>query len=149
MSTTESMAINERRQQTYQLIAKLKNERHDVWSLYCSIAKLKPFHANSQVRKELVNFSQMLIDYISLGHFGVYERLMSGTERRDRVLTAANEIYPDLSNTTEAAISFNEKYEHVEEIEDFDELEEDLSILGEVLVKRIDLEDKFCQLILK
>lgn len=88
---------------------------------YCAI---KAFSRELASRKELVKFSQMLIDYISLGHFGVYERLLSGTERRDRVLTAANEIYPDLSNTTEAAISFNEKYEHVEEIDEFDELED-------------------------
>lgn len=148
MAVIDQVAISERRQQTYQLIAKLKNERHDVWSLYCDIVKLKPFPVNSEVKRDLVKFSQVLIDYISLGHFGVYERLLSGNERRDRVLNAAKEIYPDLSVTTEAAVSFNDKYEHVEEIDEFYDLEKDLSVLGENLAIRIDLEDKFCQLMM-
>jgi regulator of sigma D len=148
MSTSNQFANNERRHQTYQLIAKLKNERHDVWTSYCEIVQKKPFPVNAQMKRELVKFSQLLIDYISLGHFGVYERLMSGNERRDRVLNAAKEIYPDLSVTTDAAVSFNDKYDHVEEIDEFSDLEQDLSVLGESLAIRIDLEDKFCQLMM-
>lgn len=139
----------ERRQQTYQLIAKLKNERHEVWRLYCDIANLKPFKPNAELKKGLVKFSQMLIDYISLGHFSVYEHLVAGTERRDGVLSAASKIYPELNQTTDVAVSFNDKYDTTDKIKLFDELEQDLSYLGEILVKRIELEDKFCNLMIR
>jgi len=45
----------------------------------------------------LTQFSQILVDYVSLGHFGVYERLLAGTERRSRVLSVAKDIYPEFS----------------------------------------------------
>jgi regulator of sigma D len=138
----------DRRQQTYQLIAKLRSERNELWSLYCDFAKLKPFSATESVKKGLIQFSQMLIDYISLGHFGVYERLLSGKERRDNILEIAKKIYPELEATTEVAVAFNDKYDSTEKLTSFNELEQDLSILGEHLAKRIDLEDQFCNLLI-
>jgi regulator of sigma D len=135
----------ERRQQSYELIVKLQNGRREVWSLYCNVAELKPFSANDAVKSLLTQFSQLLVDYVSLGHFGVYERLLAGTERRNRVLSVAKELYPEFSATTDAAISFNDKYDNVEKIEVFEDLEQDLSILGESLAKRIDLEDRLCE----
>jgi regulator of sigma D len=136
----------ERRQQAYQLIAELQNERHEVWSLYCHVAELKPFSTHEAVKKMLTRFSQLLIDYVSLGHFGLYERLMAGNERRERVLAVANAIYPEFSATTEAVIQFNDKYENADSRNFIDELERDLSTLGENLAKRIDLEDRLCAL---
>ena len=135
----------ERRQQSYELIAKLQKERQEVLSLYCKFAELKPFSANDTVKNLLTRFSQILVDYVSLGHFGVYERLLAGTERRGLVLSIAKEIYPEFSATTDLAISFNDKYENVEKTELFGDLEQDLSVLGENLAKRIDLEDKLCE----
>ena len=135
----------ERRQQSYELIAKLQNGRREVWSLYCKVAELKPFSANDIVKILLTQFSQILVDYVSLGHFGVYERVLSGNERRGRVLSVANEIYPEFSATTDVAILFNDKYDNVEKVEVFEDLEQDLSILGESLAKRIELEDRLCE----
>ncbi|MDD5266543.1 MAG: Rsd/AlgQ family anti-sigma factor [Methylococcales bacterium] len=135
----------ERRQQSYELIAKLQKERQEVLSLYCKFAGLKPFSVNDTVKSLLTRFSQLLVDYVSLGHFGVYERVLSGTERRGRVLSVAKAIYPEFSAITDAAISFNDKYENVEKTEVFEDLEQDLSVLGENLAKRIDLEDKLCE----
>ena len=97
----------------------------------------------------LTEFSQILVDYVSLGHFGVYERILKGNERRTQVLTVAKDIYPEFSATTEAAISFNDKYENLDTMTVFDNLEQELSALGENLAKRIDLEDKLCELLKK
>ena len=135
----------ERRQQYHELIAKLQNERQEVLSLYCNFSELKPFSDNVEVKILLTRFSQVLVDYVSLGHFGVYERLLAGNERRTRMLTVAKEIYPEFSVTTDAAIAFNDKYDNVEKIEAFEDLEQDLSALGESLAKRIDLEDRLCE----
>ena len=135
----------ERRQQTYELIAKLQKERQEVFSLYSNFAELMPFSANDAVKGLVTEFSQLLVDYVSLGHFGVYERVLSGNERRTRVLSVAKEIYPEFAATTDAAISFNDKYDKVGKIEVFEDLEQDLSVIGENLAKRIDLEDRLCE----
>ncbi|MGZ8157202.1 MAG: Rsd/AlgQ family anti-sigma factor [Methylobacter sp.] len=138
----------ERQQQAYQLIAELQHERQEVWSLYCHIAELIPFSANQTVRKKLARFSEMLIDYVSLGHFGVCECLFADADNQDPALSAAKEIYPALSSTTQAAVSFNDKYENGAATM-LDELKHDLSALGESLAKRIDLEDRLCELMLQ
>lgn len=138
----------ERKQQAYQLIAELQNERQEVWSLYCHVAELMPFSANPTVRKKLARFSEVLIDYVSLGHFGICECLFKDADGQDPALSAAEEIYPELSSTTEAAILFNDKYESGATTV-LDDLKQDLSALGESLAKRIDLEDRLCELMLQ
>lgn len=146
---TTAIQLNpERRQQAMHLIEELKKERHEVWTMYCHVAELKPFSANQKARGLLTEFSQLLVDYISLGHFGIYERLLAGNERRSAVLSLAQEIYPDLSKTTDAAIAFNDKYENSEQILENSDLQQDLSILGENLALRIDLEDRLCAMLL-
>lgn len=147
---TTAIQLNpERRQQAMHLIEELKKERHEVWAMYCHVAELKPFSANQKVRNLLTEFSQILIDYISLGHFGIYERLLAGNERRSAVLSLAQNIYPELSKTTDVAIAFNDKYENSEQSLENNDLQQDLSILGENLALRIDLEDKLCAMLLR
>ena len=146
---TAAIQLNpERRHQAKQLIEELKAERHEVWAMYCHIAELKPFSANQKVRNMLTEFSELLVDYISLCHFGIYERLLAGDERRNAVLSLAQEIYPELSKTTDAAIAFNDKYENIGHPFDNGVLQQDLSVLGENLALRIDLEDRLCAILL-
>jgi len=147
-----SAVMNEtpdRRQHNHHLVSELQQERGQVWSLYCEVADLKPFSATTETQSTLTQFSQLLVDYVSLGHFGIYEYLLSGKERREKVLTAAKKIYPEFSRTTEAAISFNDKYDDHKNKFKIESLEEDLSALGENLAKRIELEDELCRLVLK
>lgn len=139
----------DRRQHNQHLVSELQKERRQVWSLYCEVADLKPFSASSETHSALTKFSQLLVDYVSLGHFGIYEYLLSGKERREKVLTAAKNIYPEFSRTTEAVISFNDKYDDSKNNFNVDKLESDLSALGEDLAKRIELEDELCSLALK
>ncbi|MCK4840399.1 MAG: Rsd/AlgQ family anti-sigma factor [Methylococcales bacterium] len=139
----------ERRKYNQHLVSELQEERKQVWSLYCKVAELKPFSNISQTQELLTKFSQLLIDYASLGHFGIFEYLISGNERREAVLSVAERIYPEFSKTTEAVISFNDNYDSNINSLAIDTLEFDLSALGEHLAKRIDLEDRLCSLVLK
>lgn len=148
MSAVMSETID-RRQHNQNLVKELQQERQLVWSLYCKVGDLKPFSKSSETQSALTEFSQLLVDYVSLGHFGIYEHLLSGTERREKILKAAKNIYPDFSKTTEAVISFNDKYDDNNRTLETAELEIDLSTLGESLAKRIELEDDLCSLILK
>jgi regulator of sigma D len=145
MATAEP-AKPERRQRTAQLIDELQNERRDLWSLYCQIADLKPFSDIAPIKAKLTQFAEVLVDYVSLGHFGLYERILSGTERRESLIAVATDIYPEFSEVTELSISFNDKYEKAGEASALANLADDLSALGESLARRFELEDRLCGL---
>ncbi len=141
------LSKTERRQNNQNLVLQLQKERQQVWSLYCKVAELKPFSSTSETQLLLTKFSQLLIDYVSLGHFGLFDRVISGNERRESVLSAAKNLYPEFSKTTEDVIAFNDQYDDNLNTLKVDSLETDLSSLGESLAKRVDLEDKLCQLV--
>lgn len=140
--------VPERRQYSQHLVNELQDARKKVWSLYCKVAEQKPFSLTSQTQSLLMEFSQLLIDYASLGHFGIYDYLLSGKERRQAILSEAKNIYPAFAQTTDAVVSFNDKYDDQKQRVSVDTLEFDLSSLGEVLAKRIELEDSLCCLLL-
>ncbi len=130
-----------------QLIAELQEERSQVWSLYCQIAELKPFFASTEIRPILSNFLQLMIDYVSLGHFGVYEHLLTSSCQVSQ-LSYAEKLYPAFSSTTASAISFNERYDNGNRKFRVDNLAQDLSALGENLAQRMELEDRLCSILL-
>lgn len=144
--TTAEQVRPERRQRTVQLITELQNERKHLWALYCQIGEMKPFTDVEPVRTKLIQFAEVLVDYVSLGHFGLYERILAGTERRAGVMTFATEIYPEFSEVTELSVNFNDKYDQVDDAASLTALADDLSALGEALAKRFDLEDQLCAL---
>ena len=87
-------------------------------------------------------FAQILVDYIAAGHFGLYERIAEGKERRRRVLELAEELYPRISQTTELALAFNDDVEQSKGAGLNYAQVKRLSELGEQLAARIDLEDR-------
>lgn len=141
----------DRRQRAGKLIKELETERQQVWSLYCKIADLKPFLPGKNFQPVLTEFSQMLIDYISLGHFGVFQRLFEGNERRNAILDVVKDVYSEFLGITEIALNFDDKYTKDQKGEPLNSgnLEKDLSFLGENLARRIDLEDQLCEIMLQ
>ena len=142
--TASESRRQDRRAGTKNTIDKLVAERTEMLALYCRVAGLDPFKETNQRKpaKELLQeFCQVLVDYIAAGHFSLYERIASGTERRREVADLAAQLYPRIANTTESALDFNDKYdaENGEIPESFDD---DLSRLGEEIAARIELEDR-------
>ncbi|MBI3899095.1 MAG: Rsd/AlgQ family anti-sigma factor [Gammaproteobacteria bacterium] len=135
---------DERRRGSQDSITKMVEERAQVLSLYCRLAGLEPYadgkHRPDQ--KMLQEFCQILVDYIAAGHFGLYERIINGTERRREVSTLAQELYPRIADTTSLALDFNDKYDCGDHCDFSEAFQADLSRLGEELAVRIDLEDK-------
>lgn len=133
--------------QVWQLVAELQEERSKVWGLYCRIAELKPLFDSHEIRPLLSDFLQRLIDYVSLGHFGVYEYLLNDP-RQSTKLFYAEQLYPAFSTTTKSVVSFNERYDsHLRKLRT-DALIQDLSVLGEQLAQRMELEDRLCSILL-
>ncbi|WKJ90408.1 Rsd/AlgQ family anti-sigma factor [Methylomonas montana] len=132
----------------HHLVEALQEERSAVWSLYCQIAKLKPFASTAHIRPMLSEFSQLLIDYISLGHFGIYEHLLVEKQHQISVLSYAERIYPAFSSITASAVSFSDAYDDGRRNFKTDNLAQDLSALGERLAERMELEDHLCSMLL-
>lgn len=130
------------REQTNQLIKELIMERAQVWNLYCCIAGVESYQSDRPVEELIQEFCQLMVDYISLGHFGIYQRIIDGSERRQSVIEAAEHLYPQITQVTDAALSFNQKYQTLSSVMVLNQLIEDLSVLGEHLATRIQLEDE-------
>ncbi|MGB1702492.1 MAG: Rsd/AlgQ family anti-sigma factor [Cycloclasticus sp.] len=141
MSKEKVVQLKER-SQTSGLIDELLEERKQVWSLYCSVSGIDEYQGQKTIEELLQEFCQLTIDYISLGHFGVYQRILEGNERRKSVLTAEERIYPNISAATEAVLDFSEKYQKTTPAMILNELANDLSSVGEHLANRIELEDE-------
>jgi regulator of sigma D len=132
---------SKRRIKTQSMIEELLKERQHMWSLYCQFA-VKDNDIRQSVEPAVRGFCQTMIDYISLGHFGIYQRIAEGNERRHHVLEVAQQVYPKLMELTDHAVAFNDKYENLRDEALQQELNTDLSALGESLAARIELEDQ-------
>jgi regulator of sigma D len=75
-------------------------------------------------------------------HFEIYERIIDGLERRGKVVDVAREVYPRISEASEVAVEFNDKYDEADHDLDLSQLDADLSKLGEELAVRIEMEDR-------
>ena len=139
----------ERRVQSNELIEHMLNERKQLLSLMLQVSEegLDATSQNSVI--DLEEFVQVLVDYIAAAHFGLYERIAEGKERRKAVSALAIKIYPRIEQTTEIALAFDEKYNPGNKERELHRFQEDLSMLGEELATRIELEDQLISLILQ
>ena len=140
--SSEAQEQSERRNGTRTLIDKMLGERQRMLVLFERVAGVEPY-ADEMLDDELLQeFSQILVDYIASGHFGLYERIAEGTERRRGIVNLAEKLYPRIANTTQAAMEFNDVYEKSNGKGISGNLSQMLSKLGEELAVRIDLEDQ-------
>ncbi|KOE83819.1 MULTISPECIES: Rsd/AlgQ family anti-sigma factor [Vibrio] len=120
---------------------------------YCKLAALQPCSAKTNVTelpspKELQLFCQQLVDYISEGHFKIYDMVMdkwrsTGFEATDEI----NQTYGKIVLTTEPLLNFTDKYAAVSDEDDLDDFDSDLSLIGEIIEARFEVEDYLIQLI--
>ena len=93
-------------------------------------------------QQALQDFCQIMVDYLSAGHFGVYEQLYN--EARDfkdlEALELAKRIYPRLEALTEALLAFNDRCDNGD-CRDAGALQQDVQRLAGHLHERFELED--------
>ena len=94
------------RSQTRKQIDDMLTERQQMLVLLWELSKLGLDTIDEPVLELLEDFQELLVDYIAAGHFGLYQRLNEGTERRQPVLDIAREIYPRIARTTDVASSW-------------------------------------------
>jgi len=141
---TTSEATVERRSQSHRAIQKLVDHRTQMLSLYGELAAHRPYTGaeNSEYISNLVQrFCQALIDYTADAHFRLYRFVDNNKERRARVSNIADKVYPQIEESTQMILDFNDKYDTDDSDRNLSRLEADLSVLGEKLADRIEQED--------
>lgn len=141
--------IQERRTGSQELIQHMLKERNQLLTLLLQVSSDSSHHESEQLISDLEEFVQVLVDYIAAGHFGLYERIAEGKERRKAISDLAMEIYPRIEQSTQIALAFDEKYNPDQEDRNLEEFPQDVSKLGEELTTRIELEDQLIQLMLE
>lgn len=120
---------------------------------FCKLAALQPTSSKTAVVElptpaELQHFCGELVDYISEGHFKIYDMVMdkwrsTGFEATDEI----NDTYGKIVLTTEPLLNFTDKYAAVSDDETLDDFDADMSEIGEVIEERFEVEDRLIQLI--
>ncbi len=92
--------------------------------------------------EQINQFCDLLIDYVSAGHFEVYQQIVNACETNGQdSLELLRKLYPEISSTTDIVVNFNDKYSQFTNDANLPQLDQDLSQLGEAIAKRVELED--------
>lgn len=129
-----------------EIIDRWLQERQDLLVLYCNLSAVKDNDISEETQATLRNFCQIVVDYVSAGHFEVYEQLVNeGREFDDQEgLKKAKVHYHAIDETTEDILDFNDKYQ---ETDDLTSLVSDLSKLGEAMAGRFESEDQMIEIL--
>ncbi|MBU3055666.1 MULTISPECIES: sigma D regulator [Pseudomonas] len=124
----------------HQLIDRWLQERHELVRAFDAL-NTKP-QAPAANAEDVQKFCQILVDYVSAGHFEVYEQLTGEAKAfgDQRGLELAKQIYPRIEAITEAALSFNDRCDNGD-CSDSCGLTLELKRLGQLLHERFELED--------
>lgn len=125
-----------------EIIDRWLHARQALLVSFCGLTENREIRDGDAHTEEAVReLCQLLMDYVSAGHFEVYEQLMLEGKafNDDDGLEKSKELYRRIDGTTDVAVDFNDKYL---ETDDLSSLARDLSELGEALETRFTSEDK-------
>ena len=123
-----------------QLIDRWLQERHELIRAYDALGETP--EALVADRVSLQKFCEILVDYVSAGHFEVYEQLTNEAKAfgDEGGLELAKQIYPRLDVITEVALAFNDRCDKGD-CSDGEVVAIELKKLGGLLHERFELED--------
>lgn len=131
-----------------EIIDRWLSERQKLIVLYCDLSHItRETESETPYSQTIQRLCQLLVDYVSAGHFEVYEQLIrEASEFNDGGIELAERLIPKIQETTEIALDFNDEYDNsVHTSNLLDVLPEKLSLLGEALEERFVLEDKLIE----
>ena len=143
-------SLTERVRGSNKLVDRWLHVRKHLLVAYYNLVGIKP-GKESFMRlneKALHDFCQSLVDYLSDGHFNIYERIIREMEGTSPYLTASK-LYPLLeANTQQIMNYYDSTLENAIDHDNYLEFQRALSDLGEALEERFSLEDKLIALVL-
>lgn len=121
------------------------NERQELLVLYCSLSGIESLRVDERpFSVKMKHLCQVLVDYVSAGHFGIYEQLQKNVSDVDDndALACASTVLSSIQKTTEFCLDFNDG---IDKFSDIQSLQAALSKLGECLEERFFLEDQLVE----
>ena len=121
--------------------------RRELLVTFCQLTSIKDFHDDDLTQgKQLQMFCQQLVDYISEGHFEIFEQLINeGHLFNDaKAIALGKKLLPAIYALTDLILDFNDKYLATD---DLSSLATDLSVLGENLAQRFEIEDRMVNIL--
>ncbi len=134
--------LHQQFQTVEELLSRWLEERRVLLSRYTDLAELLNSEPDATAYDRLQsNLCEVLVDYISAGHFEVFHQLVNEAEAfADGSGELAARLIPAIVDTTEVMLAYDEKYSGLKP--DDANLKRDLSALGEMLESRFVLEDR-------
>lgn len=116
------------------------SDRQQLLVEYCNLSrKTRDAASPDDCAEKLRHLCQTMIDYVSAGHFGIYDKLLNESKQVSESLVSETlQHFSRVDETTDKVLDFNDKYL---ETDDLSVLIEDLSSLGEILESRFSAED--------
>ncbi|CNI28975.1 anti-RNA polymerase sigma 70 factor [Yersinia aldovae] len=132
-----------------ELIDQWLHARKELLVSYCTVIGIKPQKEKHTPlnEKALENFCHNLVDYLSSGHFHIYDRIIKQVEGAfSPKMALTTKVYPALKNNTQTIMAFHDRYTNIEIDDDScSEFQQALSDIGEALDARFRLEDQLVQ----
>ena len=122
-----------------QVIDRWLMDRQALLVSFCELAGINNDSECLPDADEIANFCSALLDYLSAGHFEIFDILV---ENDTEGLNLRDKLYPELSKTTDAALAFNDTFAQSVTLEQAADLDSALASLGETLEERFTLEDE-------
>ena len=114
---------------------------------FCQLSNVENFHYDDLIQGHLLQtFCQQLVDYISEGHFEIFEQLINeGHLFNDaEALDSGKRLLPAIYALTDLILDFNDKYLATD---DLSSVAIDLSGLGEHMAQRFEIEDNMVNIL--
>ena len=133
----------EHRGRVSELASNWLNERQELLVIYCSLSGIEQIRVDERPFSEKMNcFCQALVDYVSAGHFGIYEKLQKkalAELNNNETLPCVAATFDSIQKNTDFLLDFNDG---IDKFSNIQSLQTALSKLGECLEERFSLEDK-------
>ncbi len=128
------------------LIHKWLTARQELIVSLNHLCSLRPFEKTQKpdVFDALQEFCQLLVDYVSMGHFEIYEHITHVVELCQHPMTHVPRcLLQSLMDTTVVSLDFNDKYQALGLV---DHLDRDLSALALKMAQRLEWEDELIEI---
>lgn len=131
------------------LVDQWLQSRRELLISYFQLAGLPPYQSDDGAlpdAEDVKHFCGLLMDYVSAGHFEVYDQVASACEQHGpQSRKLAEELLPQINNSTDSALDFNDRYTSEISDEQMLKLDGDLSKLGQAMEERFELEDRLLE----
>lgn len=136
----------------HKLVDTWLEERKTLLVQYCKLAALPPFEGGANALpdyKDIETFCETLMDYASTGHFEMYDKILDECQQNADNEQWINEVTEKIKATTDTALSFNDSYAELSDEQEMQDFVRNLTLLGEKLEERFELEDMLLERINK